>query len=147
MYLFIGESLGWQELIVIGVVALIVLGPRRIPEVAKKIGKTMAEFRKITNDFKSTWETEVAITDDEKMSFKSILNDTVNFDDKKTNPQPFKSDLLAPPKVKELSSDEIAKMFPNNKIGGVAEAAKPEPIETVTEPETVETPLSKRDWL
>ena len=43
----------------IGVIALIFLGPRRMPEIARKIGKIMAEFRSTTQEFKSTWEREV----------------------------------------------------------------------------------------
>jgi Tat protein translocase TatB subunit len=48
-----------QELILIGVIALIIFGPRKLPQIARTIGKTMAEFRKATNDFKSTWQKEV----------------------------------------------------------------------------------------
>ena len=147
MYLFIGESLGWQEIAVIGVVALIVLGPRRIPEVAKKIGKTMAEFRKITNEFKSTWENEVGFTADEKTSFRSLINDTVGFNEKNTEYKAPTQEALTAPKVKELSADEVAKLFPNNKITGNTEEQKPTPLETISEPEKEETPLSKRDWL
>ena len=56
MFLFIFESIGTQELILIGIVALIFLGPRKLPEIAKTIGKYMAEFRNTTNEFKATWE-------------------------------------------------------------------------------------------
>lgn len=59
MYLFILESIGTSELIVIGLVALIFLGPRKLPELARSIGKAMNEFRRSTNDFKQTWEREV----------------------------------------------------------------------------------------
>lgn len=43
----------------IGLVALIFLGPRRMPEMAKKMGKFMAEFRGTANEFKETWRREV----------------------------------------------------------------------------------------
>jgi Tat protein translocase TatB subunit len=59
LFLFIFESIGTSELLLIGVIALIFLGPRRMPEIARKIGKIMAEFRSTTNEFKSTWEREV----------------------------------------------------------------------------------------
>lgn len=59
MFLFIFESIGTSELILIGIVALIFLGPRRLPQIAKTIGKTMADFRSTANEFKSTWEKEV----------------------------------------------------------------------------------------
>jgi Tat protein translocase TatB subunit len=43
-------GIGMPELVVILVVALIVLGPRRLPEVARALGKTLAEFRRATSD-------------------------------------------------------------------------------------------------
>ena len=43
-------GVGMQELVVILVVALIVLGPRRLPEVARALGKALAEFRRATSD-------------------------------------------------------------------------------------------------
>ena len=59
MFLFILESIGTSELILIGIIALIFLGPRKLPQIARTIGKTMADFRTTTNEFKSTWEREV----------------------------------------------------------------------------------------
>ncbi len=52
-------TLGGPELFLIFVVALIVFGPRKLPEIGKSLGKMMAEFRKASNDFRSTIETEV----------------------------------------------------------------------------------------
>lgn len=59
MFLFILESIGTSELLLIGIVALIFLGPRRLPEIARKIGKITAEFRGTANEFKETWQREV----------------------------------------------------------------------------------------
>lgn len=59
VFLFIFESIGTSELILIGIIALIFLGPRRLPEMARKLGKIMADFRTTTNEFKQTWEREV----------------------------------------------------------------------------------------
>jgi Tat protein translocase TatB subunit len=58
VFLFILESIGTSELILIGIVALIFLGPRKLPEYAKMIGKYMADFRKTTSEFRETWERE-----------------------------------------------------------------------------------------
>ena len=69
MFLFIFESIGTSELILIGIVALIFLGPRRMPEYARKIGKLMADFRSTTNEFKETWEREVNF-DEESKAFR-----------------------------------------------------------------------------
>jgi sec-independent protein translocase protein TatB len=48
-----------SHLVVIAVIALIVLGPEKMPQVARTLGKFMAEFRRITGDFRSTIETEM----------------------------------------------------------------------------------------
>jgi Tat protein translocase TatB subunit len=47
------------HLLIIFLVALIVLGPDKLPQVARMLGKTMAEFRRITGDFRTTIEGEV----------------------------------------------------------------------------------------
>jgi TatA/E family protein of Tat protein translocase len=52
-------TLGGQEIIFILVIALIVFGPRKLPEMGKSLGKMMAEFRKASADFKRTVEDEV----------------------------------------------------------------------------------------
>jgi Tat protein translocase TatB subunit len=59
MLLFVFESIGTSELLLIGVIALIFLGPRKLPQIARTIGRTMADLRSATNEFKSTWEREV----------------------------------------------------------------------------------------
>lgn len=66
MFLFILESIGTSELILIGIVALIFLGPRRLPEIAKKAGKIMSEFRGTANEFKQTWQQEVDFEEEKK---------------------------------------------------------------------------------
>jgi Tat protein translocase TatB subunit len=52
-------TLGGQEIILILVIALIVFGPRKLPEIGKSVGRMMAEFRKASNDFRRTLEEEV----------------------------------------------------------------------------------------
>jgi Tat protein translocase TatB subunit len=52
-------TLGGPELFLIFVVALIVFGPRKLPEIGKSLGKMMAEFRRASNEFRATIENEV----------------------------------------------------------------------------------------
>ena len=52
-------SLGIQELIIIFVIALLVFGPKKLPELGKSLGKGLNEFKKATNDFKSTWDEQM----------------------------------------------------------------------------------------
>lgn len=53
-------SLGVPEMVLIFVVALILFGPRQMPEIGKSIGRALGEFRRASNDFKRTIEDEVA---------------------------------------------------------------------------------------
>jgi TatA/E family protein of Tat protein translocase len=61
-------SLGVPELLLIFAVILIVFGPRRIPEVGRMLGKAMGEFRKATDDLKSTIEREVRLEELKKIT-------------------------------------------------------------------------------
>lgn len=81
MFLFIFESIGTSELLLIGIVALIFLGPRKMPEMARKIGKMMAEFRGTANEFKETWQKEVNFDEEVK---------ALNLNDLDAGPEPAK---------------------------------------------------------
>ncbi|HYK05772.1 MAG TPA: twin-arginine translocase TatA/TatE family subunit [Thermoanaerobaculia bacterium] len=61
-------SLGVPELLLIFVVILIVFGPRRIPEIGRTLGKALGEFRKATDDLKSTIEREVRLEELKKIA-------------------------------------------------------------------------------
>jgi TatA/E family protein of Tat protein translocase len=52
-------SLGMPEILVILVIALIIFGPRKLPELGKTLGQSLAHFRKASEDFKRQWEDEV----------------------------------------------------------------------------------------
>ena len=54
-------SLGMPEIVIILVIALIVFGPRKLPELGKTLGKSLAQFRRASEDFKRQWEDEVMI--------------------------------------------------------------------------------------
>jgi len=58
-------GIGMPELIVILVVALVVLGPKRLPEVARTLGKAMAELRRQTSDIVEEFQVQ-GMVDDEK---------------------------------------------------------------------------------
>jgi len=49
------------EILIILVIALIVFGPRKLPELGKTLGQSLAQFRRASEDFKRQWEDEVAI--------------------------------------------------------------------------------------
>jgi TatA/E family protein of Tat protein translocase len=59
--LLVFEFLGTTELMVIALVALILFGPRKLPEIGRTVGKSIAEFKRASDDFKRTWEFEVEL--------------------------------------------------------------------------------------
>jgi len=78
--------LGFPELLIILVVALIVFGPRKLPELGRSLGKSLSEFKRASNELRSTLEEEIRV-DDQKA---------------KTPPTPAKADTE--PAVSQTSS-------------------------------------------
>jgi TatA/E family protein of Tat protein translocase len=56
-------SIGLPELMIIFVLALLLFGPRKLPEIGRGIGRALGEFRRASNDLKRTIEEEVATED------------------------------------------------------------------------------------
>ena len=54
-------QVGPTELMIILIIALIVFGPRKLPELGKSLGHAMAQFRRASDDFKRSWEQEVEL--------------------------------------------------------------------------------------
>ena len=80
-------SLGVQEIIVIFLVALVLFGPKKLPELGRTIGKALTEFRRASNDLKATFEREMQTLEREsnelKDSTRRITSDilsSTNFD-------------------------------------------------------------------
>lgn len=88
-------GIGFQELLIIAVVALLIVGPKKLPDLAKTLGKGFQEFRKATD----------GITDD--------LKQTMQSDDKPKQDEEWKDSLLFkkpdPEEPKATEPDETAK--------------------------------------
>ena len=56
-------DIGFQEMLVIGVLALLVFGPGKLPELGRMIGRALREFRKASDEFRATVETNLHIND------------------------------------------------------------------------------------
>jgi sec-independent protein translocase protein TatA len=56
-------SVGVPELIIIFTIALIIFGPRKLPELGKSLGKSLAEFKRASNELKQTLDEEIRTED------------------------------------------------------------------------------------
>ena len=112
-YLFILESIGTSELLLIGLVALIVFGPRKLPEFARMLGKARNEFKRTTDDFKQTWAREVDFESEIKQ-FKDLTVPITENSIQRTDVAP-KNDIAAP-EIKEVSQADFNESIAAKKI-------------------------------
>ena len=99
-------TLGMPELILIFVVALLLFGPRKMPQIGRSIGRAMGEFRRASNEFKRTIEDEVAADEirDVEKDLKGIRDVGKELRDlKHTVEHPIESTVK---KVMDTSSDD-----------------------------------------
>jgi sec-independent protein translocase protein TatB len=59
-------GIGMPELLLLLAIALIVIGPKKLPDLAKSLGRAMREFKKATNDFKETIQIDEDLSDVKK---------------------------------------------------------------------------------
>ena len=65
-------NLGMQELLLILVIALLVIGPKKLPDLAKALGRAFAEFKRATEDLKKDLDVETLLRDDEAKKEKGV---------------------------------------------------------------------------
>jgi TatA/E family protein of Tat protein translocase len=70
-------NLGFPEMIFIFLLALLVFGPKKLPEVGRQIGKALAEFKRASNEFKSQLETEIRNLELEEASKQNTITPTI----------------------------------------------------------------------
>lgn len=141
MVLLFLESIGTTELLLILVVALVVFGPRRLPDIGRKIGRGMAEFRRASDDFKRTWEREVEL---ERASERPRLGEPSSLaaDESST---PAREETAAP--VVFESENSVAR----GRRSSSSESADAQQLEPTQHAEENHAPrqeqLGKADWL
>lgn len=64
-------SIGMPELLIILVVALIIFGPRKLPELGKSLGRSLNEFKKASTDLQNTLEQEIKIEEQKETAAKT----------------------------------------------------------------------------
>ena len=67
--------LGIPELIFIFVLALLIFGPKKLPELGRTFGKSMAEFRRASNDLRNTFQREMDTIDRENQDLKDVAHE------------------------------------------------------------------------
>jgi len=139
MYLFILDSLGNSELLLILAAALIFFGPRRLPQLGRQLGKSLAEFRRASDDFKRTWEREVNLD-----NFEQGLEPESTF----LNSASEKIRAAREAAARELNSVFESEHKPDTPMVTPVDAelvAPRNPEPSPAEPEAIEQP--KHEWL
>lgn len=148
MVLLILESLGSEELLFILVMALVFLGPRKLPQISRSLGKHLAQFRQASEDFKRTWDREVTLEEvGAQTSVTPPMPHTENsiLDDKNFS-QPFQ-----PPTIEAVPADRVIPRQAIESIESAALYSSDEP-DLSSGPEfnaavDLSEPSRKRDWL
>ena len=70
-------TLGVQEMVVIFLLALVLFGPKKLPELGRTIGKALTEFRRASSDLKATFEREMQSLERENDSLKEVTHNAV----------------------------------------------------------------------
>ena len=141
--LLILDSLGTSELLLILAVALIFFGPRKLPQISRQIGKAMAEFKKHSEDFKRTWEREVAL--ESTRSEPEPNRSTVSSDNSIIETTVERGNTIH----NEAAPEESAAYFESTpEVVSIPNetASVPTTAASTVEPARV-APTSKRDWL
>ncbi len=67
-------NLGLPEMMIIFILALLLFGPKKLPEIGRTLGRAMSEFRRATDDLKSSLEREVDL-DQHREEFEGLKQD------------------------------------------------------------------------
>ena len=111
-------GMGMPELIIILVIAVIVIGPKKLPDLAKSLGKGMSEFKKATQDIKESLDVE-----EEFKEVKEDLVDSVSGLDK-----PLDLEHNKPPEDEPPKYDDFDEMLDDYDEAKQKEEEKSEPL-------------------
>jgi len=107
-------GIGMPELVIILVIALIVIGPQKLPDLARSLGKGLAEFKKATDDFKQTIDTDTR-TAEEKEHLAKLAEAKRKAEEEKAR------------EAEELKAKVEGGATPAEPVQQAAAAAQPEP--------------------
>ena len=132
MFLFIFEGLGTSELLLILIVALVLFGPRKLPQLSRSLGKSLANFKRASEDFKQTWEKEVAR---ESAIKEAITGEAMLPEDRSIMSEP------------RMRSQAVLEASENGPMDQEAAATVARGAALTAETEDAPPSSSKRDWL
>lgn len=66
--------LGWQETVFIFILALLLFGPKKLPELGRTLGKALTEFKRASNELKATFDRELSSLEREDQSIKEVTS-------------------------------------------------------------------------
>ena len=104
-------DIGLQEMLVIGVLALLVFGPSKLPELGRMVGRAMREFRRASDEFRSTVETNLHINDPDPPP-----------------PEPATASTVAEPEMPVPLPSELEPVSPETTAVSVTESEHGEPF-------------------
>ena len=73
-------SIGMPELVIILVIALIVFGPRKLPELGRSLGKSIGEFKRASNELRNTLDEEIRVEEQKEQRAKQATDQTSAID-------------------------------------------------------------------
>ncbi len=130
-------TLGVPEMAVIFILALVLFGPKKLPELGRTIGKAMTEFRRASNDLKATFEREMQTLERENQSIKETTQEvTRQIADATYNALPNES-MWNP--LEDVMKEEIPLDSPSSKD---APSHETKVIETASTQEEIPAPVS-----
>ena len=97
-------GIGMPEMLVILALALIVIGPKKLPDLAKSLGRAMREFKKATSEFKESIQLESELSE-VKETFDDISHDVKNMVDLNIKPEEKKADKIGSDDDKKKETD------------------------------------------
>jgi len=145
-------GIGMPEMLVILALALIIIGPKKLPDLAKSLGRTMREFKKATSEFKETIELEGELSE-VKETFNDISSEVKDAVDLNLKPEKQKADKTGSDDEKteeedsehESDSDDFGNLKNLKKEFDNLDTDTSEKDENIMQEASAETDVDKND--
>jgi len=163
--------LGWQETLFIFLLALLIFGPKKLPELGRNIGKAITEFRRASSELKATFDREMRSLEQENQSLQEVTrsydydysnydynydstyydsgSDSSNYDasgeadaDQKAAAVASSTDSVSAPQGAESESGTIVAEATGPEPPSAPEASSPEAFDPAAIPKASETPAA-----